>query len=231
MRRPVFERLLCAACVALFVGSLLRHLSVPLFWQDEGETAMFATRILEVGYPKVHGTPNVLYEFGAPREIGVKASDDAYLGKTWADFYFAVPGVWWAQHSADPYQRTLRVRLPFALVGAAGVCVWLWGVLPALPRSRQLGFASAYFALGALSISLVLHLREARYYPLLVGVLGALVALLRMDGNTPGVTEFALAKRDSACNRMRKSLQPGRLVEPKSDLTTVWNTRRKANGI
>jgi hypothetical protein len=73
--------------------------------------------------------------------------------------------------------RTVRVRLPFALAGAIGVAVWLWGVLPALPRERRQGFAAAYFALCTLSISLMLHLREARYYPLLVLVLGGLVAV------------------------------------------------------
>jgi hypothetical protein len=177
MRRAVLESLLCAAAVALFAASLLRHLSVPLFWHDEGDTAMFATRILEAGYPKVHGARNVLYEFGAPLSVGVKESADAYIGKTWGDFYFAVPGVWWAQGSPDPHVRSFRVRLPFALAGAAGVGVWLWGVLPALPRGRRLGFAAAYFALCTASISLVLHLREARYYPLLVLVLGGLVAV------------------------------------------------------
>ncbi len=178
MRRAVPPSLLCAAAVALFAGSLLRHLSLPLFWHDEGDTAMFATRILEEGYPKVHGARNVLYESGAPLSVGVKESADAYIGKTWGDFYFAVPGVWWAQGSQDPHVRTLRVRLPFALAGAAGVGVWLWGVLPALPggRRERLRFAAAYFTLCTLSISLVLHLREARYYSLLVLVLGALVA-------------------------------------------------------
>jgi hypothetical protein len=186
----VLESLLCAAAVALFAGTLLRHLSTPLLWQDEGETAMFATHILEAGYPKVHGPRNVLYEFGPSRSVGVAASRDAYLGKTWGDFYFAVPGVWWARGADDPYARTFRVRLPFALAGLAGVGVWLWGALPALPRERRRSFAAAYAALCFFSISLVLHLREARYYPLLVLVLGALAAL-----HLRGVVLGALAWR------------------------------------
>ena len=177
MRRAVVESLLCAAALALFAGMLLPGLSSPLFWHDEGDTAMFATRILEVGYPKVHGPRNVLYEFGAPLAVGVKESRDAYIGKPWGDYYFAVPGVWWARGSDDPHERTFRVRLPFALAGALGVAVWLWGVLPALPRRRRALFAASYFTLSAVSISLLLHLREARYYALLVLVLGALLVL------------------------------------------------------
>ena len=37
---------------AVFFGVLLgKHLSYPLFWADEAETAMFARRVLEHGYP------------------------------------------------------------------------------------------------------------------------------------------------------------------------------------
>jgi hypothetical protein len=172
MSRAVSRSLLLGA-VALFLFGLLRHLSAPLFWHDEGDTAVFAERILEAGYPKVHGR-NVLFEGGTSFAQGVKESVDAYLGKTWGDFYFAVPGVWWAQRVEDPYARTFRVRLPFALAGAAGIGVWLWAVLPALPRARRALFAAAYLALCTLSISLLLHLREARYYALLVLVLGVL---------------------------------------------------------
>ncbi|HEX5068131.1 MAG TPA: hypothetical protein VFY49_18570 [Myxococcota bacterium] len=177
MSRAALARIVCAASVALFAAMLLPRLSSPLLWHDEGDTAMFATRILEVGYPKVHGSRNVLYEFGARLSVGVEESVDAYIGKTWGDYYYAVPGVWWAAQTDDPAARTFRVRLPFALAGAAGVGVWLWGVLPALPRGRRALFAAAYFACSALSISLILHLREARYYPLLVLVLGAAVAV------------------------------------------------------
>jgi hypothetical protein len=170
MRRVPLESLLCAALALLFGASLLRHLDAPLLWNDEGDTAMFASRILEVGYPKVHGARNVLYEFAADPSVGIDEASDAYIGKTWGDFYFAVPGVWWAQRSDDPGARTFRVRLPFALAGLAGVAAWLWAVWPALggDARRRARFACAVVALCALSISLTLHLREARYYPLLV---------------------------------------------------------------
>jgi hypothetical protein len=162
-----------AACAAMLFGRLAH----PLLWQDEGETAMFATRVLEHGYPKVHGDRNVVNEFGPNAALGVDEATDAYLGKTWGDFYFAVPGLVWAGAAGDPYVRTFRLRLPFALAGAAGLAVMLAAVLPALAPRRRLPFAAAYVALCSVSISLLLHLREVRYYPLLVLVLGALLAL------------------------------------------------------
>ena len=163
---------LAAGSVMLFGG--LAH---PLLWQDEGETAMFGGRILDYGYPKVHGERNVLYEFGPNVALGQKESVDAYIGKTWGDFYFAAPAVWWARQVDDPYARTLRLRLPFAWAGALGLGAWLWGVWPLLPARRRLAFAAAFFAIGTVSISLLLHLREVRYYPLLVAALGVGAAL------------------------------------------------------
>jgi hypothetical protein len=156
---------------------LLGRLAHPLLWQDEGETVMFATHVLEHGFPKVHGERNVVYEFGPNIAIGVKESVDAYIGKTWGDFYFAVPGLLWARAVDDPYVRTFRLRLPFALAGAAGLAVMLWGVLPAVARPRRVAFSAAFIGLCSVSISLLLHLREVRYYPLLVLVLGAMLGL------------------------------------------------------
>ena len=163
--------------LSAFGGMLFARLGHPLLWQDEGETAMFASRILEFGYPKVHDGRNVVYEFGANVAVGVKESVDAYIGKTWGDFYFAVPGVWWAQGAAGDHARTARLRLPFALAGATGLGLLLWGVLPWVPAGRRIAFSAAFAAVTATSISLLLHLRELRYYPLLVLVLGGMLAL------------------------------------------------------
>ena len=124
-RRPRPETLLLLLALAATGAMLFRHLSYPLLWQDEAETAVFATRVIEYGFPKVHGERNVVYEFGGNIAIGVKESVDAYIGTTWGHFYYAVPGVLWARDTADLYTRTLRLRLPFALAGAAGLLLIL----------------------------------------------------------------------------------------------------------
>ncbi len=166
--------LLLATSSALAV-LLFRGLAHPLFWSDEADTAMFARRIIEFGYPKVHDGRNVVYQFGSNIALGVDERSDAYIGTTWGQFYFAAPGVRWAESVADPGAKTARVRLPFALAGALGVALFAAAVWPAWPRGERTLFSALFLACACLSISLVLHLREARYYALVVLLVGALV--------------------------------------------------------
>jgi hypothetical protein len=149
MRRLHPETSLLLLGVALLATLLFKHISHPLLWQDEAETVMFGTRVLEYGYPKVHGERNVLYE--------------------------AVPGVLWARGAGDFNAKTARLRLPFALAGAAGLSLWALALMPVFrgDRRRARLFAGLFFLLAAVSISLVLHLREARYYSLLILLCGA----------------------------------------------------------
>jgi hypothetical protein len=181
MRRPSAETAALVLGLAAFAAMLLGNLGHPLFWSDEADTAMFGTRVLEHGYPKVHGSDNVVYQFGPDIALGVKERFDAYIGTTWGHFYFAVPGLCWAGSTPDPFAKTARVRLPFALAGAAGIGLWLAALLPAVAgdRRRRLRFAALYFGLAAGSVSLLLHLREARYYALLV-LLGGAIARVHL---------------------------------------------------
>jgi len=176
MRRLRPEIGLLLLGVALFATLLFKNISYPLMWQDEGETAMYATRVLAYGYPKVHGARNVLYEFGTNIALGVKEQYDAYIGTTWAHFYFAVPGVLWARGSDDFYEKTARLRIPFALAGMVGVAAWALALTPVFggDRRRARVFVALFFALSAGSISLLLHLREVRYYSLLILLVGCI---------------------------------------------------------
>ncbi len=178
MQRAAPTLLLCLGIVA-FGAMLFGRLGHPLLWQDEAETVMFGKRVLEYGYPKVHGRRNVVYEFGPNIALGVKERSDAYIGKTWGDFYLAVPGIVWAERVDDLHAKTLRLRLPFAAAGALGMLAMLWAVLPALQgaRGRTGAFSGLFLLLAATTLSLVLHLREARYYPILVLVLGIVLGL------------------------------------------------------
>ena len=112
-----------ALAVALFAGLLLGRLAWPLLWQDEGETAMFARRVLEYGYPRVHGERNVVYQFAFDVARGVDERHDAYIGTTWGHFYFAAPGVALADRTTDLRRKTFLMRLPFAL---AAPRAWRW---------------------------------------------------------------------------------------------------------
>jgi len=173
---PRISGLLLAVAITTCAAMLLGRLAHPLLWQDEGETVMFASRVLEHGFPKVHGERNVVYEFGSNIAVGVDEATDAYIGTTWGHFYYAVPGVLWARSASDVYDKTFRVRLPFALAGALGVGIWALALAPAFRDrpARARAFVGLFFLCAAVSISLLLHLREARYYPLLVLVVGAI---------------------------------------------------------
>ena len=188
-------RLLWVAPYAVLVALLCSGLSHPLFWADEGETAMFGRRIIEFGYPKVHAERNVVYQFGPNIALGVDERTDAYIGTTWGQFYFAVPGLAWAEGVEDPWAKTARVRLPFALAGALGLALFALAVRPALPERRRALFCALFFGCACLSLSLVLHLREVRYYALVVLLMGAIVFVqLRFAVfRTLGVRGYTLA--------------------------------------
>ncbi len=168
---------LVAAAAVLCLGMLLGRLSTPLLWNDETATVMFAEHTRIHGYPKVHGDRNVVYQFGSNIALGVKEGSDAYIGTTWGHFYFAIPGLIWADGTDDLYAKTWRLRLPFALAGAAGLGLWLWALLPAVAEARRRCFAAVFLLSSAVSISLLLHLREVRYYALVVLITGAIARL------------------------------------------------------
>lgn len=163
--RPALVLLL----VALFAVSLFRHISYPLLWNDESFTAMFGQRVVEYGYPKVHGERNLVYGLRQDQAMGVDPATDAYLGSPWGQYYFAAIGVALAESADDPYAATARLRLPFALAGASGIAILLAALLPSVQgRRARYELAIGYLALVLCSTSLVLHLREVRYYSLAI---------------------------------------------------------------
>ena len=172
--------------IAVLLANLFVHLSHPLIWSDEGDSVMFGQRVLEYGYPKVHGERNLLYGLKEKLEVGIDETTDAYTGAPWMNYYVAAAGVYWASHSTDDYAKTLRLRLPFTLVGLLGLALLFVSVAPALSEfdvvahaQEQRGYYSTRSALlvfailACLSTSLILHLREARYYPIVLLLVGS----------------------------------------------------------
>ena len=158
--------LLAALVLLVYAALQLGSLGHPLFWQDEGETVMFGQRVLDYGYPKVHADGNVVYGIGIPLELGVDADLDAYKGSLWGQYYLAAFAVWVAGNDDDLYRQTAQVRFPFALLGILGLIVLFISANAALAGGRWglSGAAAAYGLLLCLSTSLILHLREVRYY-------------------------------------------------------------------
>lgn len=158
---------------------LFKHLSIPLMWHDECSSAMFGRRVLEHGYPVVHGPKNIVYGLEAPLDVGVNEELDAYLGSPWGQYYVAALAESFARRVDDVYAKTLRMRLPFAFAGVLGLATLLLALLPAIERAppRRWAFATLFVVLCCMSISLLLHLREVRYYALVVLLVGALLQI------------------------------------------------------
>ena len=166
-----------AMAAALFATMVLTHLSYPLIWEDESDSVMFGQRILRFGYPKVHDEKNTLYGLKDKLEIGVDPETDAYTGAPWVNYYVGAIGVALAEQVDDVYEKTFRVRLPYTLIGFAGLILLFVAVAPAMGASRgaKQRAAFTYLLMLCVSISLILHLREARYYPIVLLQYGALV--------------------------------------------------------
>ncbi|MCH2187214.1 hypothetical protein MK280_15225 [Myxococcota bacterium] len=168
--------------MALLYGGLqLGSLGHPLFWQDEGKTAMFGRRILDFGFPKVHGPEGIVYGMGVPLDVGTDLHQDAYRGSLWGQYYVAALGVSWAESVDDPHEKTARVRFPFVIFGMLGLLALLasfWKDLAARSGSA-LPAATVFMLLLCASTSLQLHLREARYYGLVMGGVGLAVVCVR----------------------------------------------------
>ena len=153
----------------LFCFSVLKHLQYPLLWNDEAETAMLIRRTMEFGYPKVHDGKNVLHMIrGINKHIAINESTDAYTGFTWGMIYFGIIGELLASTTNDIYLKTGLLRLPFAFAGIFGVFLLGYTIRNQLSDKQKDQFIILYLVLLLFNVHLQLHLREVRYYPLII---------------------------------------------------------------
>jgi hypothetical protein len=170
--RNTRQKVLSGAIVLLsilLVVSVCKNISYPLLWNDEAETAMFATRVLQYGYPKVHDGKNMLYLLELPdKTVGIDRKTDAYIGTVWGHFYFAAVGELFARCTQDLYLKTAMLRIPFALAGLCGIGLFALTAMGffRMSRDQRLLFVCLFLLLVLLSVSLALHMREVRYYSL-----------------------------------------------------------------
>jgi hypothetical protein len=158
--------------IVLFCVSLFKHISYPLLWNDEAESAMLGQRVLEYGYPKVHDGKNTVFLFTAYKRgvrAGYNLKHDAITYMTWGAYYWAAIGVYLARFAGDLYAKTALLRLPFAIMGFLGLLLFGLSARRLFSDKNHYKVFLILFAFVELfSVSLVLHLREVRYYPLLV---------------------------------------------------------------
>jgi len=159
-----FQDLLIVVLLAIFSFGVFKNIQYPLMWMDEADTAMFATRVLEYGYPKVHDGKNVLnHTEGLDQGVGVKEQYDAWIHLVPFSYYFAAIGVYFAGFVNDIYLKTAIVRIPFALIGMLGVFVLPLAFCGVLKKNRKL-FVLAYLVFEIFSVFLYLNLRTVRHH-------------------------------------------------------------------
>jgi hypothetical protein len=166
--KNIFTLSISVLLFAAFSFSVFKHISYPLFWQDEASTAVGAQRVAEYGFPKVHGEKNVYNDTG--RDAAMVNEHDALVGAAnWGQFYFGVIGHKLAGQVDDLYAKTGLFRTPFALLGLAGLALWVFFMMRFCPDkfSKHL-FVALFIFFSLLSVSLTMLLREARYYSLII---------------------------------------------------------------
>ncbi len=156
------------AVIILFAFSLFKNISYPLLWNDEASTAMFGKTVSEYGYPKAHDGKNSLYLFSdTNHNLGIRSNGDVYVAEGWMQYYVASIGDHLANQYSDIYAKTAALRIPFAIAGFLGIIIFGLTISLFFINNRKKAFI-LFFIFELISISLVLHLREVRYYSLVV---------------------------------------------------------------
>ncbi|MEM6723773.1 MAG: hypothetical protein AAF598_07020 [Bacteroidota bacterium] len=167
----------------LFVFMLFngfRFLGASLLWNDEAHTVMQGKLTMKYGYPRVEDERNLVYADNLEADAN---GEYAYLHpelkatthSIWLGYYYAALAVAVADGFSDIHTQTFVLRAFFLIMGLWGLYLFWCAFLRLLPDEQdQQFFSIGYWLLMLLSVSLILHLREARYYALLVFELGLL---------------------------------------------------------
>ena len=150
--------------------SVLKNISYPLLWNDELECVTHGERILEFGFPKVHDGKNVLNPMRhSNKKLAIDEATDAYIGLGWTMCYYATIGIVIAEKTDDIYTKSAILRIPFAILGLLGLGILAISFLPFFDSTKEkLIFLIFFTVLCLISMSLVLHIREVRYYSLII---------------------------------------------------------------
>ena len=164
----------------IFLISVFKNISYPLFWADESMTVMGSERILEYGYPKINDGKNVIYDLRhSNKRLGANETLDAYVGGAgWLQYYYGAIATFVASQFQDFYLKTAIIRSWYALAGLFGLFILMQWVSSLIPEEKnKINFKIAFIFLCISSISLTLHIREARYYALVFPILYGMTVL------------------------------------------------------
>ncbi len=167
-KTKIFLNLGVVFVIILFAFSLFKNIAYPLLWNDEASTAMFGKRVLEYGYPKAHDGKNFLYLLSdTNHDVGIQNKGDVYVAEGWTQYYLAAFGEYFANQTNNLYTKTAILRTPFALAGFLAIVIFGLTISLFFKENRKKTFI-IFFLFELVSISLILHLREVRYYSLIL---------------------------------------------------------------
>ena len=138
--------------VAVAAPLLLWNLGAYALWDDEANTGIFAANVWKTGDTNAFDGTNIIAFRGGLELAGIK--NRAYPP---LQYFYAAPFLGLLGRNA------LAARLPFALAGLVGFFLWGWWLLRDAPNWLFTALM-AVFTLG--NVSLVLYLRQSRYYAL-----------------------------------------------------------------
>ncbi len=166
--------------LVLFLFGIFKNISYPLMWADESMTAMGTERVLQYGYPKVHDGRNIFYDLNHNNpKLGVHEKDDAYVGGAgWAQYYYGILGYKLAQLTDNIYAKTAIYRTTFALAGLAGLFLLVFFISGIFKdKFSRYAFFFLFLLLELRSVSLMLLIREVRYYALVMLLISLILSL------------------------------------------------------
>lgn len=159
------------AVLALAAYPLFAYLGEPALWEDEGDTAVFASSIVRSGLPLAFdGRTFSDCDFG--RRVIPFGDNFLMVGTPWLSFYataasFALLG-----------ESRLAARLPFALAALATLAL-LYHLVRSATGDRRAALAAAVLLLC--STQFLLYAREARHYAFnMLLTLAVFAAFLRL---------------------------------------------------
>jgi hypothetical protein len=162
--------------VVFIAFQIFFNLGSPRLWNDEAETAVYAQRILKYGIPKIHDGKNTIFPLSPWIHDGNIESLDAYVGSMWGQYYWAALGALIAETQKEDSGKTFWIRFPFAVIGFLGILFFVFALQECFSSKKLTHPAVPLFLfLIAFNTHLILHLREARYYSLIVFGFGLLL--------------------------------------------------------
>ena len=138
---PKISKIILVFLLILLVFSVFKNIGYPIIWGDEADTVMYAERILDYGYPKVHDGVNSLNYNMISGRVGVNEEYDAWTVTMWGQYYFTSIGARLARNVEDIYTKTLLLRFPHGLIGLIGILSIPFIVTPSIKNKDKRIFA------------------------------------------------------------------------------------------